>query len=50
MEEAFLGVDEENPSGAMRFHENLGCRAVKKDTWRRKWLVEPEGAQGAWLY
>jgi GNAT superfamily N-acetyltransferase len=43
MEEAFLGVDEENPSGAFRLYEKLGYRPVRKDTWHRKWLERPAG-------
>lgn len=50
MEEAFLGVDEENPSGAMRFYESLGYVAVRKDTWHRKWLSAPAGAREDGLY
>lgn len=49
METAFLGVDEENPSGTMAFFEGMGYRAARKDTWHRKWLVEPAGAEEAWL-
>ncbi|MBL8966704.1 MAG: GNAT family N-acetyltransferase [Spirochaetaceae bacterium] len=50
MDEAFLGVDEENPSGAMRFYESLGYVAVRKDTWHRKWLAAPAGARDDGLY
>jgi GNAT superfamily N-acetyltransferase len=50
MDEAFLGVDEENPSGAMRLYEKLGYRAVRKDTWHRKWLAGPSSSDDAQLY
>jgi ribosomal protein S18 acetylase RimI-like enzyme len=36
MEEAALGVDAENLSGALRLYENLGFRTVKRSTDYRK--------------
>ena len=43
MDEAYLGVDEENPSGAMGHYRRLGYEARRQDTWYRKWLVRPAG-------
>jgi len=36
MEEAALGVDAENPNGALRLYESLGFRTVKRHTTYRK--------------
>jgi ribosomal protein S18 acetylase RimI-like enzyme len=38
MEEAALGVDTENLSGALRLYESVGFRAVKRQTIYRKAL------------
>jgi mycothiol synthase len=39
MTEAALGVDAENPSGALRLYQSLGFRKVKRVTVYRKSLV-----------
>jgi ribosomal protein S18 acetylase RimI-like enzyme len=36
MTEAALGVDAENPSGALKLYEKMGFRVVKKATFYRK--------------
>ena len=40
MTEAALGVDTENPSGALRLYESMGFRPVKRDSMYRKRMEE----------
>jgi ribosomal protein S18 acetylase RimI-like enzyme len=40
MTEAVLGVDTENPTGALKLYESVGFRAINKDAIYRKALAE----------
>ena len=43
MTEAVLGVDTENPTGALRLYESVGFRPLKESASYRKPLQEGDG-------